>query len=357
MNKPKKTICIVCEFPPPPGGMSNQALILKQYLTEEGLTVKTCQVNITFPKMLNWLEQFVIAKILLKFPLILFRLGINIIQSDIIHIFWTAGLYFYVVVTPAVIISKIFNKKIIANYHAGFFRKFYDTSVQIIVKNILSMADYVTTPLYHLDEEFSSIGIKIKQVPNVIDLQEFSFKERKVFKPHFIASRHLRQVYGNDIVLRSFAYILNKYPQAKLIMAGDGNKRDNLEELCRQLKIQDNVTFTGYIEKEQLLNYYEKADIFLNGSRRDNMPISIIEAFSLGLPVVTTNPMGIPFLVSDGTSGLLSEVDDYEQLAKNAITIVEDAELGKNLARNAREFTQSLTWPSVYPILSKVYYE
>jgi glycosyltransferase involved in cell wall biosynthesis len=219
------------------------------------------------------------------------------------------------------------------------------------------MADHVTTPLAYLDNEFSSIGIKIKQVPNVIDLQEFSFKERTSFKPRFISSRHLRNVYGNDTVIRAFAIIVKQYPQAELIMAGDGNERDELEDLTCQLQIEDHVTFTGYIDTDLLLDYYEQSDVFLNGSRRDNMPISILEAFSVGLPVVSTNPMGIPFLVSDGSTGLLCEVDDFEQLAKNAIRIIEEPEYGKTLACNARKFVHSLTWPNVYPLLSEVYFE
>ena len=357
MKNRKNRICIVCEFPPPPGGMSNQALMLKHYLKDEGLIVRTCQVNITFPKSFNWLENYVIAKILLKLPLIIYRLLINIVKSDIIHIFWIGGLYFYVVVTPAIIISKIFNKRIIANYHAGYFRKFYDESIQIIVKNILKMADHVTTPLYHLDDEFSSIGIHIKQVPNVIDQDEFSFKKRNDFSPRFISSRHLRNVYGNDTVIRAFKIIHSKYPQGRLMLAGDGYKRKELEELTHQLGVQNHVVFTGYIDKKELLSYYDESDIFLNGSRRDNMPISILEAFSLGLPVVSTNPMGIPFLVSDGMTGLLTDVDDFEQLAEYAMMIIEDTELGKQLTKNAKQFVNSLTWPNVYPILSKVYFD
>jgi glycosyltransferase involved in cell wall biosynthesis len=253
--------------------------------------------------------------------------------------------------------QKFLEKKIIANYHAGYFLKFFDNSVRFVVRNTLRMADHVTTPLAYLDNEFSSIGIKIKQVPNVIDLQEFSFKKRTSFKPRFISSRHLLNVYGNDTVIRAFAMIVKQYPQAELIMAGDGNERDELEDLTCQLQIEDHVTFTGYIDTDLLLDYYEQSDVFLNGSRRDNMPISILEAFSVGLPVVSTNPMGIPFLVSDGSTGLLCEVDDFEQLAKNAIRIIEEPEYGKTLACNARKFVHSLTWPNVYPLLSEVYFE
>lgn len=349
-------ICIVCEFPPPPGGMSNQAILLINNLKKEGYDVNKCKINIQFNDPFKFFNNLILSKIFIKFPIILFRLFVNIYKSDVIHIFSICGLYFYVVVTPAVLIAKFFNKKIIINYHAGYFYSFYESSIKFIVRNILRMADYITTPLFHLKNEFALIGISIIAIENLVDLSDFSYKERLSYNPKFISTRHLRYVYGNDVVLKAFKIILEKYSSASLIIAGDGDQREELEKIVKENNLQKNVYFTGYIDKNKLLHYYENSDILLNGSRRDNMPISILEAFASGLPVVSTNPMGIPSFVINGHNGLLSDVDDYEMLAINSIKILNNFNIGKKLANNAKLYVNSLNWDNIYPKIESVYF-
>jgi glycosyltransferase involved in cell wall biosynthesis len=92
---------------------------------------------------------------------------------------------------------------------------------------------------------------------------------------------------------------------------------------------------------------YDEADIFLNSSDIDNMPVSIIEAFASGLPVVTTDAGGIPFIVVDGRTGLITKRGDYEAMAACAIRLLEDDELRAMLVRNAREECLKYSWAAV----------
>jgi glycosyltransferase involved in cell wall biosynthesis len=84
-------------------------------------------------------------------------------------------------------------------------------------------------------------------------------------------------------------------------------------------------------------NIYGQADIYLNASIIDNMPLSIIEAFSCGLPVVSTNAGGIPYICENGETALLVEKNDYEALARGAIKLLEDQELAGKIAFQARQ--------------------
>ena len=91
----------------------------------------------------------------------------------------------------------------------------------------------------------------------------------------------------------------------------------------------------------------DAADIFLNSSNIDNMPISILEAFAAGLPVVTTNAGGIPYIVADGETGLLVQREDHEALADRAIRLLEDPELADRIASKAHEQSRNYRWVAV----------
>ena len=122
-------------------------------------------------------------------------------------------------------------------------------------------------------------------------------------------------------MLRAFAIIQQRLPEARLIVAGDGSQRAPLEHLARELGLR-NTEFTGQVRHERVVELYDAADIYLNGSEIDNQPLSILEAFACGLPVVTTDAGGIPFVVTGGETGFLVKRGDYEAMAAGAYASV-----------------------------------
>jgi glycosyltransferase involved in cell wall biosynthesis len=108
-----------------------------------------------------------------------------------------------------------------------------------------------------------------------------------------------------------------------------------------------NVNFTGVASREEIGGYYENADIFINASRVDNMPVSIIEAFGSGTPVVTTAPESIPYFVENERTGLLSAVGDDKALASNVMRLLRDPALAARLAQNAFQESKKYTWDAV----------
>jgi len=107
------------------------------------------------------------------------------------------------------------------------------------------------------------------------------------------------------------------------------------------------VHFLGVAAREQIGRFYDEADIFVNASWLDNMPVSIMEAFASGNPVVTSDPEGIRYLVEHERTGLLSPVGDARALAANMVRLLRDPELACRLASNAYEQSQSYRWNSV----------
>lgn len=116
--------------------------------------------------------------------------------------------------------------------------------------------------------------------------------------------------------------------------------------MVEDLKL-DGVNFTGVASHEEIGKYYDRADIFINASWLDNMPVSVIEAFGAGTPVVTTSPECMPYLVQHERTGLLSPVGDENALAANVIRLLRDPELARRLAANAHEESQKYTWEVV----------
>jgi glycosyltransferase involved in cell wall biosynthesis len=115
------------------------------------------------------------------------------------------------------------------------------------------------------------------------------------------------------------------------------------------------VEFIGAVPPDRMPELYDRADIFVNSSLVDNMPLSLIEAFACGLAVVSSNAGGIPHLVTGGETGLLSPCGDYEALAANVIRLLEDQKLAAGLINRARVASQQYTWTATRGSWLKIY--
>jgi len=146
--------------------------------------------------------------------------------------------------------------------------------------------------------------------------------------------------------LKAFSLIQKRYPEARLIVAGDGPDRLALKRLAGDLELR-NTEFIGRVGQDRIVDVYDEADVFLNCSSVDNQPLSILEAFNCGLPVITSDPGAIPDMVVHEQTGLLVPKGDYRELAANAVRLLSDPELAERLIKNARAESQKYTWDEV----------
>jgi glycosyltransferase involved in cell wall biosynthesis len=154
-------------------------------------------------------------------------------------------------------------------------------------------------------------------------------------------------MYNVALVLRAFARIQREIPDASLVVAGFGSQRAALESLVAERALR-NVSFAGRVDATQMAALYDAADLFVNGSDIDNMPLSIMDAFAAGTPVVTTDAGGIPRLVTDGVTGLVVPRGDDSALAAGALRLLRDDALALRLADAARaECVARYSWPVV----------
>lgn len=344
MTEQKKTkVLIVAPDLPLIGGQAIQARrLIKKFEDEENLQVDFQPVN---PKFLPRLQKIKILRTIITSIKYVCDLFIRLPKYDVIHIFSASYFSFLLAPTPAVLLSKLFRKKTILNYRSGeaedHLRRWKRTAIPII-----KLADKIVVPSKYLVDIFEKFDLKAKAVFNFVEVDPSFFRRRKELTPVFLSNRNFEDLYNVSCVLRGFGIIQKNYPNARLMVVGDGNEKARLEKLARDLDLK-NVEFIGYVPHEKMPEFYKEADIYLNSPNIDNMPNSIIEAFAYGIPVVSTNAGGIPYIVEDGKTGLLVKVNDHRALARKAIELLENEKIARIIISNALEEVYKYTWENV----------
>jgi glycosyltransferase involved in cell wall biosynthesis len=211
---------------------------------------------------------------------------------------------------------------------------------------VLSRVDKIVVPSGYLVEVFREFDLSAAAVANIVDLSQFRYRQRTPLRPHLICTRGFSAYYSVDVVVRAFAEVKKQFPEARLDLVGNGPLEADIRKLVADLNLAG-VNFTGVASRQEIGKYYDQADIFINASWLDNMPLSVIEAFASGTPVVTTSPECMPYLVEQERTGLLSPVADDKALAANVIRLLRDPALARSLAENAHLESQKYTWESV----------
>ncbi len=329
------------------GGQAVQAERLIRHLQNEpSLQVAFLPINPRLPGILRKLQSIKYIRTITTSLLYILNLLREVRKFDVIHIFSASYLSFLIAPTPAILVSKLYGKKILLNYHSGeaedHLRRWPRTTMPI-----LGLVDKVVVPSDYLVKVFAKFGIEACAIFNIIDLDRFEFRQRTPLRPVFLSNRNLEAHYGVDCVLRAFAYIQRDIPDAVLTVVGDGSQRDALENLATELHLQ-RTTFTGRVEHDEINRQYSASDIYLNASKIDNQPLSILEAFACGLPVVTTDAGGIPDIVTDEITGFLVPVGDYGALAARALKLLTDP-IATTMIERARAECGRYTPPVVCP--------
>jgi len=328
------------------GGQAVQANYLLQNLSREPMfQVSFAAHNPRLPVLLRVLQRIKYVRTIVTSLAYCASLLLKIPKHDIIHVFSASYFSFLLAPAPAIFIARLFGKKVILNYHSGeaedHLRCWPRTAVPI-----MRLADELIVPSPYLVDVFRKFGLQARSVANMIDVERFRFRKRKPLLPLFLSNRNLYPLYNVACIVRAFAIIQQKFPEARLTIAGDGRQRAALEALVRELKLR-NVEFYGLVAPDKMSELYDEAHIFLNSSNIDNMPGSILDSFASGLPVVSTNAGGIPYIITHERTGLLVPKNDHDAMAAWAIHLLESPALTESIARNAYEECPAYTWQAV----------
>ncbi len=275
-------------------------------------------------------------------------------QFDVIQAFSASYWSFLLAPVPAMLIGRLFGKRVLVNYHSGEAQDHLARWGWHAIP-LIKTAHTIVVPSGYLVEVFGRVGLQASAIFNFLDVGRFVHRRRTHLAPRFLSNRNFEVHYNVRQVLDAFAAIQKVLPDAQLTVAGDGPLREQLKAHSANLGLR-NVTFTGPVTPDAMVELYDSADIYLNAPLIDNMPLSVIEAFASGLPVVTSDAGGIPWIVRDGENGVLVPAGDAEALAHGALSLLADPARALALADRAREdATTRYTWEAVRPQWLAVY--
>ena len=328
------------------GGQSRQAVRLQELFRDEpAVEISFIPHNPQLPGPLGWLQQIKYLRTFVTTVAYCVLLFLRVPRCQLIHIF-SASYYSYLCcVAPAILIGKLFGKKVILNYRSGEAEdhlRNWRTAIPTI-----KLADQIFTPSGYLVDVFARFNLKARFIFNIVELDRFIYRERKPLRPVFLTSRLLEPLYNVPCVLRAFALIQKQYPEASLTVAADGWLRPDLENLAGSLGLR-NTRFIGFVPFAEMPKLYDSADIYLTATNIDNMPSSVTECMASGLNVVTTIGGGaIPYIMTDRESGIIVPPNDHEAMAAAALRLLAEPDFAVTLARNAREASKRFTGAAI----------
>ncbi|MDB5772908.1 MAG: glycosyltransferase family 1 protein [Burkholderia sp.] len=349
-------IALVGPLPPPSGGMANQTLQLATLLRAEGATVEMIQVN--RPYQPAWIGKIPVVRAMFRLPLYIADLWRAANLVDVYHVMANSGWSWHLFAAPAIWVARLRGKPVVVNYRGGEADSFLSKAL-FWIKLSLTRSDAIIVPSGFLRAVFEKNGIRTEVVPNVINLHRFSSADAVApsddTAPCILVSRNLEPIYDNATAIRAFAIVKKALPSARLIIAGSGPELQNLVNTVSELGISAAVTFTGRVNNEDMPALYRQAQVMVNPSLVDNMPNSILEALASGVPVVSTNVGGVPYVVEHDKTALLVAPQDPQEMAAAILVLLKDPAKAEQMRQAGIQSVQQYTWSKVQSRLLGVY--
>jgi glycosyltransferase involved in cell wall biosynthesis len=274
-------------------------------------------------------------------------------DADVVHIFSSSYWSFLLGPVPAIVAARSLGKRVVLHYHAGDAEDHLGRCGRF-VHPWLRLVDEIVVPSEFLRHIFARHGHRTRVIPNVVDTSRFRYRTRAPLRARLLSTRNLEAYYRVDATLEAFAILRDRYRDATLTIAGYGSEETRLRQMAAALG-NGCVRFVGRVEPPAMPACYDDADIFVNSSVVDAQPVSVLEAFASGLPVVSTATGDIATMVRQGETGLVVPPRDPAAMARAIAGLLENPERALLLARQAREEVEKYTWFQVRAAWAAVY--
>lgn len=235
---------------------------------------------------------------------------------------------------------KLLNKKIVLIVHGGSIPERMQTNATLFLK-AFRRANVIIAPSPFFKTFLKRYSVEAKVIENVLDLSRYSFHSKKEIRPAIIWMRSFEDVYNPEMAVRVAAILKRKYPGFKMLMAGsDHGALNAIKEMINRFELKEQILLPGFISHQQKLQYAKEYDIYICTNRIDNAPVSLIEFMALGLPIVSVNAGGIPYIIKDGENGLLVNIDDDEAMVNKIELLIQQPALAQQIAENAFHYSR-----------------
>lgn len=268
----------------------------------------------------------------------------NRVDIVLIDTYSTQNFYYAVIVA---MLCRFFKLHYIPILHGGNLPARLKNSKNLS-KKLFGNAYTNVAPSFYLLKKFENNGYtNLHYIPNTIEIKNYPFQPRKSLTLKLLWVRSFSEIYNPLLALEVVEIFKKQGMDVSLCMVGpdkDGSMQ-HCKKIVEELKLP--ITFTGMLKKNEWIALSKEYDIFINTTNFDNMPVSVMEAMALGLPVISTNVGGLPYLIENKVDGILVPpnspkdfVEAIEYLFKNQVEALE-------ITRKARAKIESFDWEKV----------
>jgi glycosyltransferase involved in cell wall biosynthesis len=257
-------------------------------------------------------------------------------KIDIIHTHWLlpSGIV-------GVYLKKFYKIPLLVTAHCADVNNITSFFGKKLLKIVVKNSDFLITTNKQLKESLEKFCLKtpIKVIPMGVDTKLFApgVRKSKSSQTILLAGRLLEHKGFSNVIL-ALPAILKKFPDVKLLIAGSGKYKNNLISLCRKLGVEKSVKFLGWIDNKKMPGFLQSGDIFvLPTTTYEGSPVVLLEAASVGLPIIASKISGVDKIVIDKKNGILIPKGNVKALQKEIINLFENPKKMKELSQNSRQ--------------------
>ncbi|WP_321418525.1 glycosyltransferase family 4 protein [uncultured Methanomethylovorans sp.] len=339
-------ICIIAgEFPPHCAGIGNYAYNLARKLIDHGhkVTVFTrgdwkncCSIENVDGIIVHRIRFIPIYPFHVDLHGIFLNRKFKILESsfDLVHVHSplipVVRTRLPLVLTEHGTTKSDIENSVSSDFHSKLIRLLSKKLISLDIKAIEN-SDQITAVSHSCANDINrayNINRKITVVNNGVDTNYFTPNSNNdrynTTEPYILYTGRLDSRKGLVDLIESAKYICAKYPRMKFVLIGKGPNREYLEQKVKEMKLEQNILFTGFVEKNILLKYYQNAQIYVFPSYFEGLPTTLLEAMSCGLPVIATDVAGNSEVIKNGENGLLVSQKAPLQIAEAMIKLLSD---------------------------------
>lgn len=191
--------------------------------------------------------------------------------------------------------------------------------------------------------------IKLVRIPNILEGIPESVAE--LSSNNIVSVGRLHPVKDFPTLIKVFEKVEKEIPDARLTIVGGGDEKENLENLAREFSLTDKITVTGMVSKSEVEKYMLESDLYVMTSQTECFPMVLLEASSVGLPLVSFDvPVGPKAIIEEGKNGYLIEHKDIDKMAEKVIELLRDREHLKELGKNSKEMAEKYLAENIMPL-------
>lgn len=348
-------LALVGPVPPPAGGMAMQTRQLAELLAQEQAQIELVATNAPYRPAI--VARLPIIRALFRFVPYWFALWRAAGRAEVFHLMANSGWSWHLFAVPALWVCRLRRVPMVVNYRGGEAGMFLQRRADWVRAGLRGAV--LVVPSAFLQQVFAAHGMAAQVVPNIVDPARFRPQATKTGDvndaPHLLVARNLEAIYDNATALRAFTQVLREFPRAQLTLAGTGPQLAQLQRLATELGISRSVRFAGRLGRDEMAAELRRSTVAINPSTVDNMPNSVLEALASGVPVVSTNVGGVPFIVQHGVDALLVPPADPAAMAHALLRVLADPALAQQLAAAGLRTASAYTWERVGPQWAAVY--